>query len=475
MSMLNIKGVTYSVVSIRSWVRISWVFLVLFFVSPLMADASITQFQSNVSNAASGQATTLTWITSGSSGAKLRLACARGLLFFNESGSALSCGSYITDLPTSGGYIFSVVNVTSSLVGFQATLVAKNPNGTYDDANPSVLTLYVIPALTVISDFTASPQEVISGNELTLNWSSNYIKGVNIKFSCTDALRVRVSGTTSDGLCTNFLFATDLSPTASTKIILTSERDANLLVTFTLFPAVGDGTYEGGKAKSVQVTVKPLPLKIPKLTLVQSLPLAVVSGSPYSFSWAGTDIVGVNFIVSCAEEVTATSSHQVLPCGAYALTNNLASSGTTTLAFINKSKFRKALNVRLLPALDSASYNALLSHEMRFDVLPEGMSLPQVTVVSPIYSSPITSPSAAQAKPRYSFSRYLVYGLRNNADVRALQEILTFEGVYSGPITGNFFGLTQEGVKRFQKKYGIEQAGSVGPLTRRKLNEFYSK
>ena len=48
------------------------------------------------------------------------------------------------------------------------------------------------------------------------------------------------------------------------------------------------------------------------------------------------------------------------------------------------------------------------------------------------------------------------------------------EGVYDGPITGNFLSLTREGVRKFQKKYGLDQVGNVGPLTRKKLNEIIS-
>jgi N-acetylmuramoyl-L-alanine amidase len=54
--------------------------------------------------------------------------------------------------------------------------------------------------------------------------------------------------------------------------------------------------------------------------------------------------------------------------------------------------------------------------------------------------------------------------------VTELQKRLTNEGVYSGPITGYFGPLTSAGVKAYQQKYGISQVGTVGPLTRAKLN-----
>ncbi|KKL98440.1 hypothetical protein LCGC14_1824410 [marine sediment metagenome] len=72
-----------------------------------------------------------------------------------------------------------------------------------------------------------------------------------------------------------------------------------------------------------------------------------------------------------------------------------------------------------------------------------------------------------------TFERNLFYGISNDIEVTKLQEFLTSEGVYTGPITGNFFSLTLQGVKNFQAREDIEPvAGYFGPLTRFKANEF---
>lgn len=70
-----------------------------------------------------------------------------------------------------------------------------------------------------------------------------------------------------------------------------------------------------------------------------------------------------------------------------------------------------------------------------------------------------------------TFEHDLYFGLRNDSDVIKLQEFLTDQGVYSGPITGNFFSLTLKGVKDFQARESIAPvAGYFGPLTRAKAN-----
>jgi hypothetical protein len=77
----------------------------------------------------------------------------------------------------------------------------------------------------------------------------------------------------------------------------------------------------------------------------------------------------------------------------------------------------------------------------------------------------------------------LYYGLRNNQDVRCLQEFLKNQGagIYpEGLITGNFLTLTKKAIIRFQEKYTIEilnslglsvGTGFVGPSTRAKINQ----
>ncbi|MCJ8279440.1 MAG: peptidoglycan-binding protein, partial [Rivularia sp. ALOHA_DT_140] len=54
--------------------------------------------------------------------------------------------------------------------------------------------------------------------------------------------------------------------------------------------------------------------------------------------------------------------------------------------------------------------------------------------------------------------------------VRRLQQNLRRLGYYNGPVTGRFRQLTREAVIKFQRAYGINPIGVVGPQTRRALN-----
>lgn len=65
-----------------------------------------------------------------------------------------------------------------------------------------------------------------------------------------------------------------------------------------------------------------------------------------------------------------------------------------------------------------------------------------------------------------SFDSNLYYGITNNQDVTNLQTFLTAQGDYSGPITGNFYGLTKKAVVEFQANNRLPETGYFGVLSR---------
>lgn len=82
-----------------------------------------------------------------------------------------------------------------------------------------------------------------------------------------------------------------------------------------------------------------------------------------------------------------------------------------------------------------------------------------------------TAPTIGQVlgASAFNFSRSLNSGVRGD-DVTELQNRLTSEGLYKGPITGYFGSLTAQAVKAYQSKVGVSSTGYVGPLTLAKLN-----
>jgi peptidoglycan hydrolase-like protein with peptidoglycan-binding domain len=73
----------------------------------------------------------------------------------------------------------------------------------------------------------------------------------------------------------------------------------------------------------------------------------------------------------------------------------------------------------------------------------------------------------------HNFNNYLVAGTANG-DVASLQTALTKQGFdVSGDSQGTFGDNTASAVVQFQGKNGIRQTGTVGPITRAKLNSLY--
>ncbi len=73
---------------------------------------------------------------------------------------------------------------------------------------------------------------------------------------------------------------------------------------------------------------------------------------------------------------------------------------------------------------------------------------------------------------RAAFDLDLYFGISGSPAVTELQQFLREQGVYDGPVTGNFLSLTQKGVRAFQMREGISPAaGYFGPKTRARARE----
>lgn len=68
-----------------------------------------------------------------------------------------------------------------------------------------------------------------------------------------------------------------------------------------------------------------------------------------------------------------------------------------------------------------------------------------------------------------SFDANLKYGSKGQS-VKEVQEFLTDQGVYNGPITGNFYSLTLKGIKNFQVAQNLTVSGKWGQPERDTAN-----
>ncbi len=101
-------------------------------------------------------------------------------------------------------------------------------------------------------------------------------------------------------------------------------------------------------------------------------------------------------------------------------------------------------------------------------LLQTKIAQPQSAASSPanVHVSPENQSDNEPPPATVSFDRNLSFGMRNDADVSNLQEFLTDQGFYNNTISGNFFILTRNAVKKFQEAHGIKPSGYFGSVTR---------
>ena len=116
-----------------------------------------------------------------------------------------------------------------------------------------------------------------------------------------------------------------------------------------------------------------------------------------------------------------------------------------------------------------AQINAILAKIQSLQAL---INASQGGSTSSVSTQPVISSDSYSASGFcHTFTRYLVAGTRNS-EVTALTSALTLEELLDGK-ADTFDDDIASAVIDFQTKYGIKKTGTVGPLTRAKLNALY--
>ncbi len=194
--------------------------------------------------------------------------------------------------------------------------------------------------------------------------------------------------------------------------------------------------------------------------------------------------------VGVGEQFTLCATSTTLLHPTYTIQDAFVGLSTTTLAIdpvsgvVSWTPVYNDIGVHQISvsAVDSTGRGASTTLSIKVKPLPQG-STPPVTptttpassVTTPVASTTATSTastttaSTTPIRSSYTFKRLLTIG-SVGADVIALQDVLTVQGVYTGPVTGYFGPLTRRAVAAFQSKFGISPVGYVGPGTRAVLN-----
>lgn len=245
--------------------------------------------------------------------------------------------------------------------------------------------------------------------------------------------------------------------------------------------AVVSGSYDGvplswssgngGATYSATYTVQPgnamtgTPLQISGVTVVD--PSGNVS-APASGSDVEKTINTNSFTISTAIAVPSTASATPIftfytpQDGTVAYGGDCSSPVLTAIAGDNSVTFNALA--------DGVHDNCTVTVTDAAGYASNVLSIPSFTVSGSAVAASVPAATQTSASiDSYKFVNFLGIG-STGIDVTELQERLTAEGIYSGPITGYYGSLTAAAVKTYQGLHGLDQFGYVGPGTRADLN-----
>lgn len=470
-------------------------FLVVIFSLGVAGAGASTAFADNPSVASfivsqgsmnSGEPVAFSWNLVNASGSSLNFTCPVGIVIKNDAGSVVPCNTHV-DMGGSftGVANYSFFNFNGQVKNIVATLYPKNQNGTDYEVGAVNTTVAVVSAVHPVTDFLLSTTTPASGDSLTLTWTGNDSIGTNLMFNCATNIDISSSGSVATLPCGTPAFSTVQPQSGSVTVTVTNKDFSPVSVIAHLLPAITANTYDATHELSTIFTVKGksnTPTAIQK-SFVSSTN-TVVSGAPFTVSWATQNASGVNLQLVCSNETISVSGAL---CNGFLSPSVFAPTGTSTLTVTNKSYYQQTLSIILLSQEQSGAYTAVNAQTLNLTVLPAGVAAPvpaasaTTTTISPAVATPaqtpVTTPAPQAAKTGHTaFSVALFRGSRG-AQVSALQTYLAqFPSIYPEGLTTGYFGAaTEKAVGRFQEKYTLAKQGDpaygfVGPKTRTKLN-----
>ncbi len=205
----------------------------------------------------------------------------------------------------------------------------------------------------------------------------------------------------------------------------------------------------------------------------------VAPGQLYSFTAVPTGLTNPTYSVIDSFSGSSVANADINASGYFAWTPISSETGMHTITVYAIDSYGKTANVSTsvdvtptatvttsASALSSAQVQSILSLLQAF-----GADQSVINNVSAVLGGQTTvAATTPTTTAKHLFYIPLKVGSTGD-EVLALQQRLTAEGYYSGPITGTYGGLTRTAVEKYQAAHGLDQLGSVGPGTRAALNQ----
>lgn len=465
----------------------------IFVTSPFIAsaaDPSVTSFAASIESASSGSAVSFSWNVADGGGYSYFIYCgATGVKISYSNGGAYTCDTKVSNTTTvAGGISIIIINVSGGSANVRVRVIPKDSGGNDFSAGAQEKTVSVSTLLYPISSFTGNPT-TSAETDYTIVWQgATAITGVNLFLACKDGVSVYSSSYQSGTApmpCGTNVFSTAQPASGSYKLKFKTTQQFPVTYRMTLLPEIATGIYDGTHSVNLDVEIFPYVKVTPILADFSASKTNVFSGENIIFSWTSNDnVTGVNFQLTCADGVSATSSRSAsttLPCAKIAFPDvALPSMGSITFAFQNNGLFGQNVTVSLglVTVLNPGVYDFSLSKNITVFVRPASQSVsPPPINPGGLLLPPPSQLAGATTTPRVVLTINMRRGARGE-EVRKLQEFLKKDLMLypEGLVTSYFGPATERAVRRFQVRHGIASLGisgygMAGPRTRAKINE----
>jgi peptidoglycan hydrolase-like protein with peptidoglycan-binding domain len=393
---------------------------------------------------------------------------------FSVVGSGFSNPSYTLSDSFSGGTISSsLINSsgnfswtpTSNDVGTHTLTITMNDSA--GDTATTIETINVTSA-TGVSIQSLSPGSTIDvGQNVSFNVSPSGFS--NPSYTLSDSFGSNGTVSTGDiNSSGNFSWTPQNQDVGTHNITVTvsdgSGHSASVSETITVNSA--NTTVTGSNGASISI---------------QSMnPAGIVNvGSSISFYVEPSGFTSPTYVLSDSFPDSTLSSSNINSSGYVLWTPSTIDAGTHSVTIGVQDSYGHAANISLSLAVTN---NSVTSSGVAPEVYPTtGTVSTTPCLPGDIYNtstgalcsnttSVTTSSAAVSTVPETTFVSELVPGSTGD-EVTALQNLLTAQGMYSGPVTGYYGDLTEAAVENLQTAHGLSAVGVVGPATRALLNQ----
>lgn len=233
--------------------------------------------------------------------------------------------------------------------------------------------LYAYAADPSVASFVAGSYSLNSGQSASFAWNVADSGGYSFIIPCTLGIKFKKTN--------GSVFPCDIPvasvATAIDGIDLSVWNLSGTTKSFTarIIPkdAMGADFFNGHK--DIQVSVAPVTEPIESIS---GTAIITPSGTPYTLSWSGSLIDGVNLSISCAPAVRTTSTSYTvgeIPCNTPIFTNGLPASGSITLSFNNSAPLAQNITLTITPMMAPGIYNGMqtksISVSIESNIVPD--------------------------------------------------------------------------------------------------------